>query len=198
MNLKFFDKITSTVENMDEKQRYYIFAGILVFIFLLDYYILMRPQLATLTKIIPEINILEKDLKSAKNDIQRLEQYNIEVERLKEEVDTINLRIEAREEVPLILERLSLMANQNGVRLDQIMPNTLDQELILENNKRSYYALPILIEVRSDYHSFGRFLNQIERSDVFLSVENFTIAAAKDTKNHAIKLRLEAIVYEVK
>jgi len=198
MKIKYFDKIISAVEKMDEKQRYYIFGGILVFILVLDYYILMRPQLGALTEINPKIQILKEDIKKAENDIQRLDQYSVEVEKLKEEVDVINLRVEARDDVPLILERISLMANQNNVRLEQIMPNTLDQEKILENNERSYYSLPILVEARAGYHNFGKFLNQIERSERFLNIDDFMISASNDTKNHAIKLRLGTVIYEVK
>lgn len=198
MKLEFLDQVKAKLENMDEKQRYYIFGGMLVFIFLLDYYILMKPQLAALAEINPKIEILQEDLKKAKSDIKNLDQYNADVEKLRSDVDVINLRVEARNEVPLILERISVMANQNNVRLEQIMPNTLDQEKILENNDRSYYSLPILVEAKTGYHNFGKFLNQIERSNVFLRIDNFTIASSTDTKNHAIKIRLETVIYDAK
>ena len=44
----------------------------------------MQPQLATLSKIGPEIKILSEDLKKVKADFQNIEQYKSEVARLKQ------------------------------------------------------------------------------------------------------------------
>jgi len=67
----------------------------------------------------------------------------------------------------------------------------------LKNNDGKYFALPILIECRSGYHDFGRFLTEIEKNDVFLMIEKFTITAnTQDMLKHSIKLTVNAIILE--
>lgn len=190
------DKISEKFEKMDDKTLYYIFGGVLLLVFLLDYFVLMRPQLATLTKINPELKILAGDIEKAKTEITKLDQYKKEVSRLEDAIKKENEKVEPREEVPLILEHISRLANTNGVKITQIMPNVIDSEIVLENNDRVYYSLPIDIEAKAGYHNFGRFIDTIEQGEIFLQVKKLTIASTANTKDHSIKLTLDAIVYE--
>ncbi|MGE0269003.1 MAG: type 4a pilus biogenesis protein PilO [Candidatus Omnitrophota bacterium] len=190
------EKFNEKFEKLDDKTLYYIFGGVLLLVFLLDYFVLMRPQLATLTKINPELKILAVDIDKAKGEIMKLDQYQKEVARLEGVIKKENEKVEPREEVPLILEHVSRLANDNGVKINQIMPNVIDSEIVLENNDRVYYALPIEIEARAGYHNLGRFIDVIERGEIFLKVTKLTIASSTNTKEHSIKLTLGAIVYE--
>ena len=70
--------------------------------------------------------------------------------------------------------------------------------MLVDDNKRSYYALPILVQARSGYHDLGRFLNQLEKSNLFLYVTSFSIIAGEDARAHALKMNLQAIVFEEK
>jgi len=189
-------KIQDFLNNLDEKQRYYFFAGILVFIFLLDYLILMRPQLNKLWKINSDIKVIEQELSTAKNDIQKEAQYYQQVKQLKEQVKQSNLKVKSKEEVPLILEKISRLANNNGIKIDQIMPVTEEQESLLEDKGTKYYSLPINVEARGGYHDFGRFMNELERGDIFLGIKKFLIYSSEDPRAHHVRLTLNAVVYE--
>lgn len=188
--------IWEKLAKIDEKQRYYLFVGCLLFLFLLDYFVLMRPQLAALTKLGPEINVLSQDIQKTKEEIAKTSFYEGEAARLKERIAQIDSGVRSKDEVPLILERISRLANHNGVKIDQIMPFSQDQEILLEDNQRTYFALPILLQARSGYHDLGRFLNQMEKDDVALKVTMFTIASGGDPKYHQVELNLEATIFE--
>ena len=191
-------KISEFVGKIDEKSRYYILIGVLVFVFLLDYFILMRPQLATLAKINPEIKILAQDWEKAREDIQKLSFYQDEVKQLEGQLAQTSQRLKSKEEVSMILEQISRMANQNHVKIDQIMPFVEDQKVLLEDNRRIYDALPILVQARSGYHDLGRFLNDLEKNDLFLYMTAFSIVTGEDAHSHALKMNLKAIVFEEK
>ncbi len=190
------EKISSTVEKLDDKTIYYILGGILLVVFLLDYFVLMRPQLATLTKINPEIKKLSDDISRAKTDIQRLPQYKKQMAGLEAKIADENGKMELREEVPLILEHLSQIALKHDVKINQIMPNNIDSEIILENEDRVYYSMPIEIEARAGYHNFGKFIDAVEKGGIFLKVKTMMVASSGDKREHVIKLTLESIVYE--
>lgn len=191
-------KISEFISKIDEKNRHFFLIGALLLIFLLDYFILMRPQLVTLTKVTPEIKLLSQDLGKAREDIQKLSFYQGEVKRLESQVAQISQTIKSREEVSIILEQISRMANQNNIKIDQIMPSIEGQKVLLEDKNRTYYSLPILVQASSGYHNFGRFLNQLEKNDLFLYVTSFSIISGEDARAHALKMNLQAIVFEEK
>ena len=96
----------------------------------------------------------------------------------------------------MILENISLLANKNGIKIDQIMPYPQDQSVLLKDKIRKYYALPILLDARGSYHDVGRFLFQIEDENDFLKVDTFTFSSGSSFRVHRFKLTLKAVVYE--
>ncbi|MBZ0165567.1 MAG: type 4a pilus biogenesis protein PilO, partial [Candidatus Omnitrophica bacterium] len=179
-----------------DKTLYYVFGVVLLTVFLLDYFLLMAPQLNTLAKINPEIKILREDIDKARNDIARIGQYQSQVKKFQEDINQENKKVELRDEVPLILEHISRVADQNKVILNQIMPNVIDSQIVLENDERIYYDLPIDIEARASYHDLGRFINAIEQGPIFLKVGEMTMASIENRKQLSIKVTFDALVYD--
>lgn len=196
MSIKIPEQISSVVSKMDGKNRYYVFIGILVAVFLLDFFLLMNPQLGALRKISPEIKALSENIRKGKEDIERLNTYRASLEDISQKFSEANLKVKSRNEVSLILEHIAYVASETGVKIDQIMPDILGQELLAENDQRKYYDLPIYMEARSSYHDFGRFLEKIEQNDVSLRVGAFSVVATNDTRSHALKLTFKATIFE--
>ena len=190
------NKVIAKISAMDRQQRYLVFGGVLLFVFLLDYLILMRPQLGALGKLSPKIQTLAADLKTNKDNIQKIDYYRSESERLKEKVALLNARVRSKEEMSQVLEEISSLANDNRVKIDQIIPNMDDTQSILKNNHRNYSTLPIAIEAKSNFHNLGRFINKLETAEIFFTVGNLMITPGDDTRQHSIKLTVNAIVYE--
>ncbi|OGW96519.1 MAG: hypothetical protein A2Z81_00710 [Omnitrophica WOR_2 bacterium GWA2_45_18] len=196
MKIKKIENILSIIGKVDEKKRFYLFIGVLVFVFLLDYLILMRPQLSTLMKINPEINILSQDIKQTQDDLLKISFYKSEVDRLRKNIKEVNQMIRSKDEVPLILERISRLANQNSIKIDQIMPNTQGQEILLDNKEQKYFKLPVLVEARGGFHNLGRFLNTIENDKMIVTIVDFDITKLNETNTLAVRLTLEAVIFE--
>lgn len=194
MNIK--DKIQEKFSSLTDKQIYWLFACVLVAIFILDFLLLMQPQLNALSKINPKIKQLKSDIQTAQNNIAQINHYQSEVKRLQKEIDAVNKNVLQRQEVPLILEKISRMADENKVRIDQVMPDTTSQQLLLENSEKRYYALPISIEARTGYHNFGRFLDAMEHAKIYFHVVSFNISAVPNSKQHMLALTVDAVVYE--
>lgn len=194
--MKWPARINTFLEKIDDKQRYYIFAGLLLLIFLLDYFILMRPQLGALSKITPEIKILQDDLVLAKENIARKTEYQTQVEKLKSDVEQANARVKPRSQLPLVFEWISRAADASGVTIDQMMPLIADQQSLLKARGREYVSIPLKIQARGGYHQFGRFLNRLESGDIFFAVDNFSILSSESQNPHTIQLMLQAVIYE--
>ena len=196
MKKEIADKIAVIFDKVDGNNRYYVFVGLLLLIFLLDYFFLMSPQLASLRKINPEIKIIADEINKTKSDMQKLDDYKNDLVSLTDRIEESNLKVKSRAEVPVILEHIASVASETGVKIDQIMPDSLEQELLTENNQRRYYDLPIYMEARSGYHDFGRFLNKLVETDILLRVGDFTIVSTSDKRYHLVKLTFRATVFE--
>lgn len=189
---QFLDKI----KGLDEKNLYYLFTGVLFLFFVLDYFILMGPQIRTLTELVPKINVLHENIAHTNADFERIPQYREQIREIRDQVEKAQYKVKAKEEVPIILESLSVLANEYDIKIDQIMPRVEEMELILKNDDREYYSLPIYIEARSAYHDFGKFLNRIENKDIYMSMGNFTMSKITNTRENSLRLTLIAVVYE--
>ncbi|MCA9401760.1 MAG: type 4a pilus biogenesis protein PilO [Candidatus Omnitrophica bacterium] len=194
MNL--IEKLKPYLDKIDNRNKTYILIGVLVSIVIFDFTLLLWPQISTLSKIGPEITKLETDLEQTRNDILRMNQYQKQVEEYREKLKIVEKKILSKEEIPIILEKISRLAIENGVVIEQIVPGTDSAELILESGGKNYFSLPIRIQADSGYHQFGRFLNQIEREEINMKVGDFTIASRMDMKEHAVEMVLIAVVFD--
>ena len=191
------DKIISGLPQINEKNRNYVMGGILLAVFAVYYFIVMQPQLAALRALNPEITIFKEDLRKAKDDIGRLNLYLRQVNELDETVKVLGGQVRSKEEVHLILESISVLANDDRIRVEQMAPVFDGQQQLLKTKEGIYYSLPITMDVRGGYHDFGRFLNDIENNQVSLKVKKFSIVASpQDNLKHVIKLTLDAIIIE--
>ena len=81
--MSFADQYIDKFKAANEKTKMMIFIGILVSLLLLDYFVLMRSQFATLSKISPENRVLAENIKKTKNDLLRLNDYRQKVKETK-------------------------------------------------------------------------------------------------------------------
>ena len=191
------ENILSQLPKIDEKNRNYILGGVLILIFLLDYFLVMSPQLKTLRTLNPKLGTMSTDIKSAKDGIAKLNQYRQDISKLNEQQDKANRRVITKEEVNWVLETISRIALDEHVRIDQIMPLKGSETVLLTNKDGKYYTLPIMVNARCGYHDLGRFLNRIENGDVFLSVNDLSFAASgDDTSRHVAKLTFKTVVFD--
>ena len=200
MPMNVLENIESKFPKINEKNRNWILGGILLAIFLGDYFLLMQPlQLRNLMKINSEIGVMSKDFMQGKTDIQRKDQYQAQLKELKEEKEMIGNRILSEEEIPLIMENISHLARKNDVRINQIMPLKEALKEVLDTEEGKYLSLPILVNSRAAYHDLGRFVNDIENDKIFMSILAFDIAASgDDPKNHSVRITIKAFVIRKK
>ena len=185
------------VNQINQKNPFYTLIGLMVIIFLVAYFGAIQFQLATLRSMNPKIGTLAEEIKTAKNNIQRLPQFQMEITKLSEKLNKLKDKIKNKDQVPEILENISRVAGSNNVRIDQLIPNTSVGDPILKNNDGKYYAVPIVVEGLGSYHEVGRFINELETEQMFLQISNFSMGADEtDPMRHRIKLTINAIVFE--
>ncbi len=192
-----FEKVLSILPKIDEKNRYFFLGGVLLVIFVVDYFLIMQPQLRTLMTLNPKVELLTRDSRQAISDIKKISDYQTQVATFKEKMKIVGSKILLKEEIPAILENISRLANDSRVRINQIMPLKESQEAVLSNDEGTYYSLPILVNARGGYHDLGRFFNQLEKSKIFMSILNFDIAANNEsTVQHSAKITIKVFILD--
>ncbi|MFT5386990.1 MAG: Tfp pilus assembly protein PilO [Candidatus Omnitrophota bacterium] len=188
--------ISSKLKAADQKTLYGIFGGVLFFIFLLDYFLIMGPQIKTLTKLTPKISQLRGDIERTETNLLRLNEYRKQIKEYVVKIESLESQINRREELPLVLAKISRIAHKSNVKINQIMPRTDDQEFLFEKNEKSFYTFPILIEAKSSYHDFGDFINTLENDNTFFQPDAFVVSRIKGSDENNIKLTVTAVVHE--
>ena len=191
------DQVVKVIQKINEKNPYYTAMAGLIIVLLLDYFLLFQFQLSNLRSLNPKLSSLSQDLKLARINIKQMSNFQNEIKQLAVKSQEINSKIKSKEEIPLILESINRLASKNGVVIDQIVPNTASEEMVLKNNDGQYLAIPVKVEAYSGYHNFGRFLNQLENEEKFVVISDFGINGnAQDAVHHSISLTFRVLIFE--
>jgi len=162
--------------------------GVIVFfILLLDYVILLHPQLSILGQMSSQIKRLSRDVNTTRQDIASIEQYKSQLSALKERIATVGERITSEEEIPLVLENISKIAKQTNLKITQIKPSTKSEKMVATSPAGKIYELPVFVEGRCTYHQLGRFINLLEGSKTFMDIAELTLVPSSEDS-----LRLDA------
>lgn len=197
MSSNVFDKISGGISKLNEKNPYYMIIPIIILGLLLDYFLVLQFQLKTLGSLTPQsTTTLSQELSAAKNNIQRIGKYQKDLQDLSAKLEKMNYKIKSKEEVPMILENMSRVANENSVRIEKLVPHPAI-DVLLENEEGQYLSVPIFIAAKSSYHNFGRFLNQLEADEIFLNIPSFKIERqGNDSTLHIVELKIDVIIFE--
>jgi len=189
-----FEKVTS------DSKKVIIIALFAFTIFYLDYSLVLKAQISNLGK------LSSRALKT-KSDIDKLQKELLTVKdiKLKQESDGASEQEKAKkiiseDQVPALLNEISEIANKNQIRINQIKPakatkdtRSLKSAKVTAVSKFGGYT--ITLDLSSDYHHLGSFINDLENAETFLSVEDLKIVPnVSDYFRQNIKLVLKTYV----
>ncbi|HOX54203.1 MAG: type 4a pilus biogenesis protein PilO [Candidatus Omnitrophica bacterium] len=168
-------------------------------LFLLDFSLIMKPQLKWLKDLNPKINELRTNIEETRRDIALLKQIEEASQGSKRKMSDIEKRVPQEEDIPLVLQDISKAANDSMIKILQIRPMKEEKEVALKTQSGQYYRIPISIEAKGSYHLFGKFLSTLENSEIFMSVNTLEITSSdKDFKNHNINLVINTFIFKNK
>ena len=100
-------------------------------------------------------------------------------------------------DIPIILQNISKAAYDTMVKIFQMRPSREDKEAMLETASGKYYRIPISIDAKASYHQFGKFLNTLENSDIFMNVSSLEIIpSSRDQRRHNIRLVINTFIFK--
>lgn len=147
---------------------------------------------------------LTQQVREATVQVRQLEQLVAQAPVLRQEhtqlhaaVARLRDQLPSEDELPSVIERLSGLANQAGVRILSIFPQRADTYPNTPNAAAPlpFYAVTIEIEALSGFHQLGMFLSQVESGDQPIEVTQLRIShSERELRRHAVQLVLRTYV----
>jgi Tfp pilus assembly protein PilO len=168
-------KILDAFNGFNERARYGVLAGVAVLVLSIDGFFLVLPQIGSITDIKTQIDQLAQDTEQVSDAEGQIGRLKKGLQQQRAQLEDLNARIRPLQEVPAILSVVSGIADQFGVKIDQLLPEKDRQTSIGSASEGRFYSLPIAVKARGGYHKFGRFLNKLENQEIFFTLDDFIV-----------------------
>jgi Tfp pilus assembly protein PilO len=152
----------------------------------------VRAQLDHLRSLRPKVAKLKKDIAAFNKGFAEIGKSQN-----KQKEPPITKQIISESELPDLLEYISESGNKNNVRITQIRPAIKEEKAKDGKPAAATQLTPayISLDIFSNYHSLGGFLNTLENGEKFIAVQDLKIARDKsDYMRQEVKLTLKTYV----
>lgn len=180
---------------LDNKTLLLIGVAITIIIYV-DWTFILRPQIQKTSKLTIKIKAIKTDLARLRRDLSDMDSLKSKTGygtsfKAKELVAAGNL--------PLLLKEISDLAKKNQVKIMQIKPTWETKDIKSSpanpSKNQSLNVGLIALDISSDYHHIGGFINDLENYKTFLVVDELKIAAnANNFLKQDVKLVLKTNV----
>lgn len=191
------NKIFEQFNNLNDQARYAVLGGVVLLIILLDVFLLVLPQIGGIADVNGQIKKISDDTQEVLTDRQRIRQLRKNLQDSRDQFNSLGTRVRPIQEVPVILSTISSIANEYGVKIDELAPEKSQQESLKAASADKYYALPVSIKARCGYHMFGHFINKLENEDMYFIMKDFIIQNdGQNTDSHLFALTIKIILVD--
>jgi len=191
------NKIIEYFNSLSDQLRYAILVLVFFLVILLDVVLLVLPQMDSIANINDQIKKLSEDTRQVLQDRGRTNLLRKNLQEDRDQLKSLSVKVRPIQEVPLILSAISSIANEYGVKIDQLVPEKNLQETLKAASESKFYSLPIVIKAHCGYHMFGHFLNKLENENMFFILDDFIIQNdEKDPKEHLFSLTINIILVD--
>ena len=191
------NQLAEKIRNLDLKIQYAILAAALFFIFLLNYFLIMRPEMNTIKTMNDAQLEIKNEIIRLENDTKRLNQLRSDLVRHQHQLDDPLIKFRSKADIPALIEEMTKFAENYDVRVEQLVEVEGKQELLLTNATGKYWAIPLSLQAHSGFHTLGKWFNQMERERLLLNVKSISILGDdKSTAYHQVRAVLRVVVVD--
>ncbi len=160
-------------------------AGFLIF------HLMLSDSMTELDKVKGQEETLMKTYESKAFQAANLDAYKEQMKEMEATFGVLLRQLPKDAEVPGLLEDISHTGLAAGLAFNSI---TLAPEV----SKEFYVELPIDVEVKGGYHSFGAFVSGVAALPRIVTLHDFEIAPSKDDQSHELTMKIRAKTYRYK
>jgi len=179
---------------LDKKKIFFIILFCLIIVYL-DFSFLMKMQIKTFKDLGGKITKLKVDYDSLNRDLAEMQGVKNKQAQIPDGFFSQAKRIISEEEVVSLLQDISEMAKKNNVQIAQMKPYNEPRALQNKTTANKFTPVLIALDLTSDYHSLGGFINDLENGQTFICVQELKIASQqKDNLKQKANLLLKTHV----
>ena len=161
----------------------------------LDVLLIARPQINSLFVLNDKARQLKADIDQLSDNKLRLSKYRSNLEDAQRQMKDFEAMVHKEGEIPSVLKAVSTLANDYGVKIDQLVPQKSDGVVLVQNGDGKYGTLSIMVRARAGYHDLGRFLNRLEQEHVFWQLDALDIVADdQQLGRHVVKMQMKILI----
>ncbi|MBI3323985.1 MAG: type 4a pilus biogenesis protein PilO [Candidatus Omnitrophica bacterium] len=165
----------------------------------------VKPLLSRLSTVSQEVSSAETQLKQVEQVVAEIPRLQQEHDKLVTSIKTLREGLPSEERLPAIIEFLSDLASQTGVKIQTIFPQRSFEALgvssdappskvtniVLPKTPDLYRGIPIQIDALAGFHQLGTFLSRVEAGNQPVQLRSLRISGnPREFRRHNVKLVL--------
>jgi len=186
---KSIEPIFAKIEQLSRVQRVAISAVTFALIAGGFIYFSYWPRFEKINRLNTELEKLEKQLKTAKNNAKDLEKFQAKIRAAEAQFQTAMKKLPEKEEIPSLLSSISNSGQQVGLEFLLFEPKP-------EKKKEFYAEIPVAMSIKGDYHNLALFFDQVARLSRIVNIQDIQIDTAKGKDNRDLNARCIAVTYK--
>ena len=160
------------------------------------YFLFLSPVASRLSFLFRESSGIQSKINKAEISINSMPKIKKEIEELRAKENFYSNKLPREEEFPAVLEDLSSMAQNSGVKITKILPmkeSPISTEEVTASEIYSRKA--ILVTAQCGYHQLGAFIAELENAQRFMEISDIRVEAGRiSPKRHNVQLIVKTFI----
>ena len=170
-------KITDIFNLKLDNKKILLILLLALFIVYVDCHFVIKMQLGNLRVLSPKVAKLKKDISAFNKDSRAIDNLKSK----QGQARVTEKQVISEKDLPDLLEYISEVGNKNSVRIMQIKPSKETKTKEAKSSPEVKFSpFYISLDIFSNYHNLGAFINALENADKFIAVQDLKIARDKN------------------
>lgn len=162
------DEIIDKVLKAPPLQRWGGLAGALVLVTILNFFLLIRPESATLENQAAQQRVLDSQLQEKSEIAQNLNERRREMDLLQQKLDEALSELPESADLDDLLAQLNEIGRKSGLEISSVEPAP-------EESAQIYVKIPIKMSLTGNYHEIATFLQSLANLRRIVNVNNIQL-----------------------
>jgi type IV pilus assembly protein PilO len=186
---KSFGPLLEKLEKLNKVQRILISTAIFGLLIGGFIYLSYWPKHEQINRLSSELDKLEEKLEVAKKNAADLDKFKAKMREAESQFQLAMKKLPEKEEIPSLLASISNSGQQVGLEFQLFEPKA-------EKKKEFYAEIPVVINVKGDYHNTALFFDQVARLPRIVTIENIQMTPVKGKSSRELSTKCMAVTYK--
>jgi len=173
-----------------------VIISVLAIVFLAVFAI--QPTLSTMSQLVKDIEDREKTAEALNKKVQALSEVSTQLTQLKNDLKLLDSALPSTPDINGFLLRVERLATDHSIILTNLNSSNVPKNLTSPKNQSDVQSLPIQLIAKGPFSNMKSFLNDLQKLDRFVSVENITISTEQketETKEQQVRATIQGYFF---